>query len=366
MIDLLPSQKIVYAIRENHKLDELKMFIKPEMLTGVAKSIYENFYNDYLREFTIQEIAFYDEFHYDKCGFIPIVPKTLVQELKDEYEQHFLTNIYPKLKSSDDISSMLAEVHKVTEIFNDDTYNFDTEIEKVLEKRSGVTKGIETGVEFLDKYTLGLKKGHLWVIGGYTSSGKTQFTLQIARNALSKKASVMYVSIEMTKTDILDRMIKIEKQFTDNDIDTVRDYSFSIVDKVHTLNDLRALIVSNPKQIFIIDFIQNLDCDGKTEYEKVTKTIRELQILALHRECCIIAVSQISNEGARTNSQLMSFKGSGAIAAAADVAVELRRTEKKEKFEPTIVSATMKKNRHGELAKENFKFNSEGILAKLM
>lgn len=62
--------------------------------------------------------------------------------------------------------------------------------------------------------TGGFKSGQLWLIGGQTSAGKTQWSLSEALNANYKYGkNVLYISTEMTKVDIVSRTKNAQGQF---------------------------------------------------------------------------------------------------------------------------------------------------------
>jgi replicative DNA helicase len=109
--------------------------------------------------------------------------------------------------------------------------------------------------------------------------------------------------------------------------------------------------------VFVIDFLQLVTVLGsKSEYETTTQSILELQKAAQQFGVPIIVLSQVSNESAKAgDQQVMGFKGSGAIAAAADLAIELvsgedNVTELRQKMNdglPVLIKWHIKKNRHG-------------------
>ncbi len=93
----------------------------------------------------------------------------------------------------------------------------DEEIHRVFEQlgsRRGSDKknlpGVPTGYTLLDDLTLGFQKSELIIIAGRPSHGKTALTLNISRNAALKGYKVAFFSLEMTKMEIITRLISIE------------------------------------------------------------------------------------------------------------------------------------------------------------
>ena len=126
--------------------------------------------------------------------------------------------------------------------------------------------------------------------------------------------------------------------------------------------------------LFVIDFIQLITVkNAKSEYETITTAILELQKAAKKFKTPIIVLSQISNEGARGESPIMTFKGSGAIAAAADLAIEIKSDEiDKESFKEKLklgedirMKWDVRKNRHGRVGTIQMYFNGRTGIFRL-
>ena len=89
----------------------------------------------------------------------------------------------------------------------------------------------------------------------------------------------------------------------------------------------------------------------------------------------MIVLSQISNEGARNSHDVvMSFKGSGTIASAADLAIEICIGEddknewrrKMNEGEPVVMKWNIRKNRHGKVGYIDMEFNGRtGIFSPI-
>ena len=78
--------------------------------------------------------------------------------------------------------------------------------------------GMESGFRKLDSAIEGIRKGHLWVLGGYTNTGKTALSLNIASNLLSQKKAVVFYSLEMSKIDIATRLLSLRLNVEGNKI----------------------------------------------------------------------------------------------------------------------------------------------------
>lgn len=246
--------------------------------------------------------------------------------------------------------------------------------------------GIPTGFEKIDSAVDGLRKGHLWIIGGYTSTGKTWFSLNIINNIMMENPTTFF-SLEMSKADIVARLLAIQSGIGSTKIQRHEFDEIGEVDKYAKAKErllqsklkvyaslkmsldelvlsMTRDIIKNKTKVFVIDYIQQIKVGSKEEYAALNEIATTLQAFALKTNTTIIALSQISNEGAKEQSkEYMSFKGSGAIGASADLAIQLFNKDKKEDRianvkagKPLTVTATVMKNRHGRIGETTLDF----------
>lgn len=236
--------------------------------------------------------------------------------------------------------------------------------------------GISTGVSKLDEVSDGIRPGHLWIIGGYTNTGKTAASLNLTSELVKEGKRVVYYSIEMSKTDILARLLAIltntpgiviakglnrNEAEIDKALKLLSESNIGLYSGIAELDEiLFSMYEENLRQkvdLFVVDFIQLVTKkDARSEYEAVSSTALELQLIAKRLGVPILALSQISNESAKAgDTAFMGFKGSGAIAAAADLAIQIVSAEesteelaaKLKAGEPTNMKWKILKNRHG-------------------
>ena len=316
--------------------------------------------------------------------------------------RHFLSLLESKIKtlSGDNINEQIADFQRTLA----KTITGDSElsaIENVLaeyqEKRleyeerfkngDGII-GISTGYQKIDEVIDGFREEHLWVLGGYTNTGKTAASLNFVSNLVNQKKRVVYYSLEMSKNDIVSRLLGIMTDQSGLDIlkgrakdekeiqskyELLKESQMSIYNEKTNLSQLVGSMIeehhTNKVDLFVIDFLQLITVNGaKSEYESVSTAILELQQLAKKLKTPIMVLSQISNDGARNQSDVvMSFKGSGSIAAAADFAIEINigeedRDEWKKKLknnEPVKMIWNIRKNRHGRVGSVDMMFSGK-------
>lgn len=248
--------------------------------------------------------------------------------------------------------------------------------------------GYETGFPSLDDVIDGLRAGHFWIVGAYTSLGKTFWALNVAGNLMKQGVKVSIFSLEMSKVDIFGRLLGILSGVNSNyilkaamkpeeveKVDKIKDW---LVKKsgllVHTkADDLDQIMlhmleenIRKTADVFIIDYGQLISTGDDKQYESMRQVAKKLQRFAQRNKVPIIMLSQVSNEHAKNPEEgIIGFKGAGDLAASADLAIELvsgekdkeRRMEKFASGQPVDIKACIKKNRHGRIAEVNLLFH---------
>jgi replicative DNA helicase len=218
----------------------------------------------------------------------------------------------------------------------------------------------------------GLQAGHLWVIGGFSSTGKSAVACNLMADVMSERDRwSMLVSTEMTQEKYMLRMLSLlsgvpqtilRSGITTPMVDTdslkkaetrLARANLRIYDTIYRTSDIRSQATRMKEMegldILFVDFIQNVRGDiGDFSYGDVTGTILDLQELAKDLRICVVTFSQISNEMAKytEDNEFYAFKGSGAIKDAADIAVMLKRNRQTKS--PNLDFHVMK-NRDGEI-----------------
>ena len=186
--------------------------------------------------------------------------------------------------------------------------------------------------------------GHLWIVGGYTSVGKSTFVAQQIVDVCEKDARCLVFSIEDSREDkamkLLSNIADISQiRLMTGNLDNVehtvnaavmqlRDWDIRIYDDIYTINEIRLKVkkhkLHSGLDIVFLDYIQNIQGEGSL-YERLSDAIVKLQAMAKELQVTIIVVSQVSNEAMRSNSEIIGLKGAGELAAAADIVLWLKR-----------------------------------------
>jgi len=247
----------------------------------------------------------------------------------------------------------------------------------ILRRVRQKTSQYGTSIRFLPSLhniTGGMIPGHLWVVGGASSTGKSAFACNIIRDAIENRRWVGLISTEMTQENYLERMIALMANVPFQEVrnkvivghdkaEAIREAEsflsrspLRVFDTIYRLQDIRlqATVLKETVglDVLLVDFIQNVrGTTGDYSFSDLTEIALALQEIAKELKCTVVAFSQISNEMLKyqqesNDDNYYAFKGSGAIKDAADLAIMLRRDRIKQSSALTV---QVLKNRHGSL-----------------
>lgn len=247
-----------------------------------------------------------------------------------------------------------------------------------LYKNKGSITGLTTGFADLDKKTNGLQKTDLVLIAARPAMGKTAFALNIAHNAaLRDNCSVALFSMEMSKEQLIQRMIAAESRVELNKLKNgnineeewpkviaamgILSKTDIYIDDTPGINVVelrskcRRMKMERGLDIVLIDYLQLMESDtrGESRQQEISKISRSLKILAKELECPVIALSQLSRAPEQRSDHrpiLSDLRESGAIEQDADLVMFLYRDEyyHEDSDQKNIAEVIIAKHRHGE------------------
>jgi replicative DNA helicase len=247
-----------------------------------------------------------------------------------------------------------------------DAHHVTTVIETLKKKISDGITGIDPCYNFLKQTVRYIQRQTLWIVGGYTSVGKSFFISDLLMRVMDRTENVgiALFSTEMSsheymvrflsnRTCIKSYLIKENKAIAEYQRDSLAEaYGFMALQNLHLYDNLyrfedieaKATEIKEKKglDIIVIDFIQNLQGSGSI-YERMSYLSPIIQEVAKKLNVCIIALSQVSNEAAKSDIDIIGYKGAGEIAAAADLGLWLERDKDNERR----LSMIVRKNRYG-------------------
>lgn len=208
-------------------------------------------------------------------------------------------------------------------------------------------KGLRTYIPTDSKLSFaipGFYPGHLLIIGGYTSEGKSTFLGQLVTEVCDEGAKVLIFSTEDSRKDKTIKLLANVSDVSQRRLFTgeikgfeerislaegvLKSWDLIIYDDVYSVDELRLKVKKHKMQdkvdIVCLDFIQNLQGQGSL-YERMSEAIIKLQAMAKELQVTVIVLSQVSNEAMREGTEIIGLKGAGELAAVADIVLWLKR-----------------------------------------
>lgn len=276
-----------------------------------------------------------------------------------------------------------------------DTFGYMYEMSQ---NHSSIT-GVSTGFKDLDKQLSGLQNSDFILLAARPSVGKTALGIHMGLNAalLGKKVAVF--SLEMSRRQILQRVLSILSKVDLQDIisgniesqdwdllymksNDIADLDMYIDDTASiSLTELRAkskrMKIEHGLDLIVIDYLQLMTADvGKNEnrQQEISNISRGLKALAKELNIPILTLSQLSRKSEeRSNKRPMmsDLRESGAIEQDADVVMMLYREDyyDEDADEQNVIEVNVAKHRNGPTGtiklyfkKENTSFHDFGVV----
>lgn len=260
-----------------------------------------------------------------------------------------------------------------------------------LHRGDGASRGVPTGFYDLDNYLSGLQKSDLIILAARPSLGKTSLALDIVRYiAIREKTPVGIFSLEMSKNDVVDRLLasqagidlwklrtgRLSMDGLDNDLTKIQEAMATLSEAPIYIDDApsptvlqmrtmsRRLKTEHGLGLIIVDYLQLIQPRTTSDnmVQQVTEISRSLKGLARELECPVLALSQLSRavEGRPDQlPRLADLRESGSIEQDADVVMFIYREDKsrKDSPRPNIADIIIAKHRNGPIGKIELYFN---------
>lgn len=251
-------------------------------------------------------------------------------------------------------------------------------IEIAAKTKSTVT-GIPTGFTDLDYRTSGMQPSDFILIAARPSMGKTAFVLNVVHHvAVKKKLPCMIFSLEMSKEQLVNRMLSMESKvdsqtlrtgtLSDSDWDKVVEGIGVISNSTLMIDDTPGISITELRSkcrkmkleyglsLVIIDYLQLMSGSGtksgENRQQEISEISRSLKALARELNAPVVALSQLSRAcETRTDHRpmLSDLRESGAIEQDADVVMFLYRDDyyNKDTDKPNVAEVIIAKQRNG-------------------
>lgn len=261
-----------------------------------------------------------------------------------------------------------------------------------LHRNKGTLRGIRTGYRDLDTMTAGLQRSDLIILAARPAMGKTTLVTNLAFNvATVSKQPVLFFSLEMSKEQLVDRMLADASGVTawnirtgnlsDDDFSKLSEAMGEMAEAPIFIDDTPGMTVlemrtkarramhEQPLGLIIIDYLQLMQGSGRSDgnrVQEVSEISRGLKLIARELNVPVIALSQLSRSVESRNPQipqLADLRESGSIEQDADIVMFIYREDyyNPETDRQHITDLIIAKHRNGPTGKVELYFDPQRL-----
>ena len=223
-----------------------------------------------------------------------------------------------------------------------------------LSRNKGQLRGVRTGFTDLDNMTAGLQKSDLLVLAARPAMGKTTLVTNLAYNVANlSKLPVLFFSLEMSKEQLVDRMLSEASgidawnirtgNLSGEDFEKLSDAMGEMAEAPIFIDDTPGMSVlemrtkarraahDQPLGLIVIDYLQLMQASAASagnRVQEVSEISRGLKLIARELNVPVIALSQLSRSVESRSPQipqLADLRESGSIEQDADIVMFIYR-----------------------------------------
>lgn len=236
--------------------------------------------------------------------------------------------------------------------------------------------GLLTGVAELDAITGGLESGQLVIVAARPSVGKTAIALNMADSVVTQGKSVAFFSLEMTRREIIQRLIALRTGVSVSDMRAGRlepsqwdlisasqgkanGQRLHLIDRssigvAYVRAAARKIKRQHGLDLIVVDYIGLMRGEGQNRTQEIGSLSRGLKGLAKELGVPIVALAQLNRatESRQDKRPMLSdLRDSGEIEQDADIVVMLHREEQHNSAPEWrgLAELMVRKNRNGPL-----------------
>ncbi len=261
-----------------------------------------------------------------------------------------------------------------------------------LHRDKGKIRGVPTGFKDMDAILAGLQRSDLFILAARPSMGKTALALNLAHNvAVQASQPVLMFSLEMSKEQLVDRMLAMESgvdawalrtgNLTDADFEKIGQAMGTLSEAQIYIDDTPGITVSDLRTkarreahqrelgLIIVDYLQLMSGGSRfggdaNRVQEISEISRGLKGIARELNVPLIALSQLSRSVESRSPQipqLADLRESGSIEQDADVVAFIYREEyyNPETDRKNITDIFIKKHRNGPTGAVELYFDRE-------
>ena len=332
----------------------------------------------------------------DNCKLVSM--QAPIRDLIESYSEYFLKSEIGKILESEyytldsKIERIMQKVNEVNTQKQEENKVFGMkELSNIWYEDFEDEKSIiKTPYEDINRYFT-FEPGSLVTVGARPAMGKTAFALNLAL-LTAKKHNVLYINLEMSNVQIMQRFLSIRtgielnkiknKRLSDEElvkinlaIEKLQDSKFRSM-SCENNPDLNFIIRKIKREhekenlkVIIVDYLTLMTASGfQSKNYEVEHMANRLKLLATELNCCIVVLAQLNRavetRGADKRPLLADLRDSGGIEQASNVVAFLHREDY---YQKNVVKAKdfseiefiIRKNRSGELGTVRLGFDKK-------
>lgn len=261
-----------------------------------------------------------------------------------------------------------------------------------LHRNKGAIRGVRTGYRDLDNMTAGLQRSDLIILAARPAMGKTTLVTNLAYNvATVAKQPVLFFSLEMSKEQLVDRMLADASgvdawnirtgNLSDDDFSKLSEAMGEMAEAPIYIDDTPGLSVlemrtkarraahEQPLGLIIVDYLQLMQSSARSDgnrVQEVSEISRGLKLIARELNVPVIALSQLSRSVESRSPQipqLADLRESGSIEQDADIVMFIYREAyyNPETDRENITDLIIAKHRNGPVGRIELYFHPERL-----
>lgn len=261
-----------------------------------------------------------------------------------------------------------------------------------LHKDKGKIRGVPTGLRDLDNILAGLQRSDLIILAARPSMGKTALALNLAHNIATRtELPVLIFSLEMSKEQIVDRMLSMESgvdawnirtgNLSDSDFEKIGEAMGTLSEAPIYIDDTPGITVSDMRTkarreqhqrqlgAIMVDYLQLMSGGSRfggdfNRVQEISEISRGLKAIARELNVPVVALSQLSRSVESRSPQipqLADLRESGSIEQDADVVAFIYREDyyNPDTDRKNITDIFIKKHRNGPTGQVELYFDRE-------
>ncbi|MEK7076912.1 MAG: replicative DNA helicase, partial [Patescibacteria group bacterium] len=294
--------------------------------------------------------------------------------------------------------SQLSQTQKFVHIKDELSESYER-LERLHKDDGKGLRGVPTGFRKLDSLLSGFQRSDLILLGARPSYGKTSLALDMARHAAEAGHSVGIFSLEMSREQVMDRLIAAEAQVPlwklrtgrlreETDFELIRNALAKLSEFKMFIDDAasptilqmrgmaRRLQIEHGLDLLIIDYLQLIKPRANIDnmVQQVTEISRGLKSLAREMNIPVLALSQLSRAVDQRDDKtprLSDLRESGSLEQDSDIVLFIARkdrdtfgSKKQENLgdeEQNLTRVIIAKHRNGPLGVAKLKFDEEKV-----